>query len=404
MLIVKKFGGTSVGTTERIKNVAKRVSIDYKEGNDVIVVLSAMGDTTDNLISLAKEISEKPNKREMDMLYTTGEQISVSLLSMALQEMGIPAVSLNAFQIKMHTTSNHMNARLIRIDKERIERELDNKRIVVITGFQGVNKLDDYTTLGRGGSDTTAVALAAALHADKCEIYTDVDGVYTADPRIVKDAKKLKDITYDEMLDLATLGAKVLHNRSVEMAKKYNVPLVVRSSLNNEEGTTVREETKVEKMLVSGVTADKGTARVSIIGVEDKPGIAFKVFRLLSKENINVDMILQSVGRDNTKDISFTVAKESLQDSINIIESNKSSINYQKLEHEENVSKVSIVGAGMMTNPGVATTMFESLYNADINIKMICTSEIRISVLIDEKESDRAVSVIHDAFYSMEDK
>ena len=386
------------------KNVAKRVSIDYKEGNDVIVVLSAMGDTTDNLISLAKEISEKPNKREMDMLYTTGEQISVSLLSMALQEMGIPAVSLNAFQIKMHTTNNHMNARLIRIDKERIERELDNKRIVVITGFQGVNKLGDYTTLGRGGSDTTAVALAAALHADKCEIYTDVDGVYTADPRIVKDAKKLKDITYDEMLDLATLGAKVLHNRSVEMAKKYNVPLVVRSSLNNEEGTTVREETKVEKMLVSGVTADKGTARVSIIGVEDKPGIAFKVFRLLSKENINVDMILQSVGRDNTKDISFTVAKESLQDSINIIESNKSSINYQKLEHEENVSKVSIVGAGMMTNPGVATTMFESLYNADINIKMICTSEIRISVLIDEKESDRAVSVIHDAFYSMEDK
>lgn len=404
MLVVKKFGGTSVGTTERIKNVANRVAKDYKDGNDVIVVLSAMGDTTDNLISLAKEISDKPNKREMDMLFTTGEQISVALLSMALQEIGIPAVSLNAFQIKMHTTNNYMNARLTRIDRDRIETELDNKRVVVITGFQGVNKYGDYTTLGRGGSDTTAVALAAALHADMCEIYTDVDGVYTADPRIVKDAKKLKDITYDEMLDLATLGAKVLHNRSVEMAKKYNVPLVVRSSLNSEEGTTVREETKVEKMLVSGVTADKGTARVSIIGVEDKPGIAFKVFRLLSKENINVDMILQSVGRDNTKDISFTVAKESLQDAIKIIESNETSINYQKLESEEKVSKVSIVGAGMMTNPGVATTMFESLYNADINIKMICTSEIRISVLIDEKESDRAVSVIHDAFYSMEDK
>ena len=404
MLIVKKFGGTSVGTTQRIKNVAKRVAKDYNDGNDVIVVLSAMGDTTDKLIELAHEISKKPNKREMDMLYTTGEQTSVALLAMALHEMGIPAVSLNAFQIKMHTTSSYGSARLKRIDTQRIQMELDNRRIVIVTGFQGVNRYMDYTTLGRGGSDTTAVALAAALHADECEIYTDVDGIYTADPRIVKNARKLVDITYDEMLDLATLGAQVLHNRSVEMAKKYNVPLVVRSSLTEEEGTIVREETKVEKMLISGVTADKGTARVSIIGVQDKPGIAFKVFRLLSKDNINVDMILQSVGREGTKDISFTVAKADLEDATKIIEDNKSSIDYQEMETESSVAKVSVVGAGMMSNPGVATTMFESLFNADINIKMICTSEIRISVLIDEKDSDKAVTVIHDAFYSVEDK
>ena len=398
MLVVKKFGGSSVATPERILNVARRCKEEYDRGNEVVVVLSAMGDTTDDLIALAKSVSKKPSKREMDMLYTVGEQTSVALLSMALQDMGIPAISLNAFQVAMHTNTDHMNARLRKVDTSRIRHELDAKKIVVVTGFQGIDKYDDYTTLGRGGSDTTAVALAAVLHADECEIYTDVDGVYTADPRIVENAVKLKEITYDEMLDLATLGAQVLHNRSVEMAKKYRVQLVVRSSLNDEEGTVVKEKVKVEKMLISGVTSDKSTSRISIIGLPDKPGVAFTIFRLLSKEGINVDMILQSVGRENSKDISFTIPRESLEDSLNIIEKNKESLEYINVESEADVAKLSIVGAGMMSNPGVAAKMFEALYNADINIKMIATSEIRISVLIDLDDVKRGVKVVHDAF------
>lgn len=398
MLIVKKFGGSSVATPERILNVARRCVEEYQKGNDVVVVLSAMGDTTDNLIKLAQSVSDKPDKREMDMLYTTGEQISVALLAMALKNMHIPAISLNAFQIKMNTTPHHMNARLTSIDKERILHELDEKKIVVVTGFQGVNKYNNYTTLGRGGSDTTAVALAAALNADACEIYTDVEGVYTADPRVVPDARKLPEITYDEMLDLATLGAKVLHNRSVEMAKKYGAPLVVRSSLSDAQGTIVKERVKMERMLISGVTADKSTARISLMGLLDKPGIAFKVFRTLAKANINIDMILQSVGRDGRQDISFTCGVGQFDDALKVLEENQEALTFAKIETSKNIAKVSAVGAGMISNPGVAAKMFEALYNADINIGMISTSEIRISVLVDLEEADKAVKVIHKAF------
>ena len=398
MLVVKKFGGTSVANKERIYNVARRVIEDYRKGNDVVVVLSAMGKMTDELIAMARDINPNPSRRELDMLMTTGEQTSVALMSMAMDVLGVPSVSLNAFQVQMHTTSNYGNARLKRIDTERIVHELEMKRIVIITGFQGVNKYDDYTTLGRGGSDTTAVALAAALRADMCEIYTDVDGVYTADPRVVKKARKLPEITYDEMLDLATLGAGVLHNRSVEMAKKYGVQLVVRSSLTNEEGTIVKEDVKVEKMLVSGVAVDKSAERISIVGLEDKPGTAFRVFDALAKANVNVDMILQSVGRENSKDISFTVDGNFGDDAIKVLEDNKSRLNYQSIEIEKNVCKVSIVGAGMMSNPGVAAKMFECLYNEHINIKMISTSEIRVTVLIDAKDADRAANAIHDSF------
>ena len=396
MLIVKKFGGTSVANKERMYNVANRCIEDYKKGNDVVVVLSAMGKYTDELIDMARDMNPNPPKREMDMLYTIGEQMSVALMGMVMNNLGVPAVSLNAFQVAMHTTSVYGNARLKRIDSERIRNELDQRKIVIVTGFQGVNKYGDYTTLGRGGSDTTAVALAAALNADACEIYTDVDGVYTADPRKVPTARKLEQITYDEMLELATLGAGVLHNRSVELAKKQGVQLVVRSSLNTSEGTVVKEDTKMEKMLVSGVAADKDAARVALIGLKDEPGVAFRLFNHLARHNINVDMILQSVGREGTKDISFTVAVENAEEAVEIIE--RHFHEYEKLDVENNVVKVSIVGAGMMSNAGVAAKMFEALYDEGINIKMISTSEIRVSVLIDEKHTEKAMNAVHDKF------
>ena len=398
MLIVKKFGGSSVADRERIYNVAKRCIEDYRKGHDVVVVLSAMGDTTDDLIALAQSINPEPKKRELDMLMTTGEQVSVSLMAMAMHAMDVPAVSLNAFQVKMNSTSRYGNARFKSIDKKRILHELDSRKIVIVTGFQGVNKYEDITTLGRGGSDTTAVALAAVLNADLCEIYTDVDGVYTADPRVVKNARKLEAITYDEMLELATCGAKVLHNRSVEMAKKYGVELVVRSSLNRSEGTIIKETVKMEKMLITGVAGDKNTARISVMGVEDKPGIAFRIFNTLAKKNINVDIILQSVGRDGTKDISFTVAQDELKRALEILEEHKEALTIQEISYNEKVAKISVVGAGMMTNPGVAAKMFESLYNSRINISMISTSEIRITVLIDEKDIDEAMNAVHDGF------
>ena len=398
MLIVKKFGGSSVANKERIFNVAQRCIEDYKAGHDIVVVLSAMGDTTDNLIEMANAINPKAKKREMDMLLSTGEQVSVSLMAMAMHALDVPAVSLNAFQVMMHSTSRYGNARFKRVDTERILHELDSRKSVIVTGFQGVNKYDDITTLGRGGSDTTAVALAAVLHADKCEIYTDVDGVYTADPRIVKDAKKIDVITYDEMLELASLGAKVLHNRSVEMAKKYNVELVVRSSLNRSEGTVVKEASEMEKLLVTGVAADKNTARISVIGVEDKPGIAFRIFDTLAGNNINVDIILQSVGREGTKDISFTVASDDLENAIRILEENKKRLTIQDITWNEKVAKLSIVGAGMMSNPGVAAKMFESLYNSRVNINMISTSEIRITVLVAEDDIEQAMIAVHDGF------
>lgn len=396
MLIVKKFGGTSVGNTERIFNVAKRCIEDWQRGNDVVVVLSAMGKYTDELIDMAKQVNENPPKREMDMLFTIGEQMSVSLMAMAMNSLKVPAISLNAFQVAMHTTSVYGNARLKRIDVERIRHELEQRKIVIVTGFQGINKYDDYTTLGRGGSDTTAVALAAALNADACEIYTDVDGVYTADPRKVKTARKLDTITYDEMLELATLGAGVLHNRSVELAKKFGVQLVVRSSLNFSEGTIVKEDTGMEKMLVSGVAADADSVRVAVVGLEDTPGVAFKLFNLLAKNDINIDMILQSVGRHGTKDITFTCSDENADKAEEIIKNNIGK--FESIDVNKNVAKVSIVGAGMQSNAGVAAKMFEALYDENINIRMISTSEIRVTVLIDEQYTERAMNAIHDKF------
>ena len=399
MLIVKKFGGTSVGDQERIMNVARRCAEEYSRGNDVVLVLSAMGKTTDILLKTAREINPKAPKRELDMLMTTGEQTSVALMAIALDSLGIPAISLNAFQVRMETTSVYGNARLKRIDKDRIRHELASRKIVIVTGFQGVNRYEDYTTLGRGGSDTTAVALAAALHADACEIYTDVDGVYTADPRIVPGARKISEITYDEMLDLATCGAGVLHNRSVEMAKKYGVPLVVRSSLNNSEGTIVKEVTSVERLLISGVALDENAARISVMGLKDEPGIAFKLFNILAKNNVNVDIILQSIGREKTKDISFTVNEEDVETAIQLIEENKERITFQQVTSNLDVAKVSIVGAGMTSNPGVAAKMFEALYSVGININMISTSEIRITVLVKKKDGEKAMNAIHDAFF-----
>ena len=398
MLIVKKFGGSSVADKDRIFNVANRVIEDYKAGNDVVVVLSAMGKTTDGLIAQAKDINPKASKRELDMLLTCGEQMSVAYMAMALESLGVPAISLNAWQVAMHTTSVYSASRLKKIDTERIQTELEHRKIVVITGFQGINKYDDYTTLGRGGSDTTAVALAAALHADACEIYTDVEGVYTADPRVVPNARKLTEVTYDEMLELASLGAKVLHNRSVELAKKYGVDLVVRSSMTRAEGTIVREGAKMEKMLVRGVACDKNTARIAVIGVKDEPGIAFRLFNAVAKKNINVDNIIQSVGREGTKDISFTVQNDDADDVIAILESIQDTLGFARTDIARDVAKVSIVGAGIMTNSGVASKMFEALYDAGINIRMIFTSEIRVTVLVDEKYADKAMNVIHEKF------
>ena len=399
MLIVKKFGGSSVANKERIFNVAKRCIEDYQKGNQILVVLSAMGKQTDVLLDMAKEVNPKASKRELDMLLTTGEQTSVALMAMAMDSLGVPAVSLNAFQVAMHTTTDYGNARLKRIDTQRIHFELDNRRIVVVTGFQGINKYDDYTTLGRGGSDTTAVALAAALHADACEIYTDVDGVFTADPRIVPSARKLNEITYDEMLELASLGAGVLHNRSVEMAKKHGVQLVVRSSLNTSEGTVVKEESKMEKMLVSGVATDKNVAQFAVEGLENKPGVAFKLFQHLANHQVNVDMIIQSVEHNGTQDICFTVTEDMAEVALETLERHRNtSLRCEKITITRDVSKVSVVGAGMMTNPGVAAKMFEALYDAGINIRQISTSEIRVTVLIDEKYTEDAAQAVHEAF------
>jgi aspartate kinase len=397
-LVVMKFGGTSVRDAERLNNVAKRVIAKANEGNQIVVVVSAQGDTTDILVEKAAEISDSPSKREMDVLLSAGEQMSMSLLAMTINKNGSSAISLTGRQAGVHTSSNYSSARILRINCERIRYELERKNIVIVAGFQGINKYDDITTLGRGGSDTSAVALAAALDADLCEIYTDVDGVYTADPRIVPNAKKLSTISYDEMLELASLGANVLHNRSVEIALKYSIPLCVRSSLTNEEGTYVREGSKVEKMLVRGVTRDNKVARVTVVNVEDKPGRAFKIFAALAKRNIEVDVILQSLGRNETKDVSFTVASHHLNETLEILNELIPSLSAESIEYAEDISKVSIVGAGMASNPGVAATMFEALYEAGINIQMISTSEIKVSVLIDEKDAEKAVAAIHSKF------
>ena len=401
MLIVKKFGGTSVGNKERILNVAKRCIEDYQKGNDVVVVLSAMGKSTDELIDMAKDINPTPSKREMDMLMTTGEQVSVSLMAMAMGSLGVPAISLNAFQVAMHTTHRYGNAQLKRIDTDRIRNELEQRKIVLVTGFQGIDKFDNVTTLGRGGSDTTAVALAAALHADACEIYTDVDGVYTADPRHVKGARKLDEVTYNEMLELATLGAQVLHNRSVELAKKYNVKLEVLSSFTGHPGTKVKGVAKrMEKTAVSSVAKDKDIARIALVGVPNEVGTSFKVFSLLSQNHINVDIILQGIGHEEGKDICFTVAEGDLKKAAELLESHKAELRFARLETNADIAKVSVVGSGMINNPGVAAKLFEALYDAHININMISTSEIKISVLVDKKDADRAVQAVHDKFFA----
>ena len=397
-LIVQKFGGSSVADAEKLRRVAGIITDTYKEGNDVIVVVSAQGDTTDDLIEKAKEVNPNPSKREMDMLLSTGEQISASLLAMTIENMGFPVISLTGWQAGMQTNSKYSASRIKKVNAERLMAEVDKKRIVIVTGFQGINKYDDITTLGRGGSDTSAVALAAACHADLCEIYTDVDGVYTTDPRIVPEAKKLSEITFDEMLELASLGANVLHNRSVEMAKKYNVNLCVRSSITRAEGTVVKEVVKMESMVVRGVAKDNDVARISLCNIEDTPGKAFRIFSLLAKHNINVDIILQSIGRNNTKDISFTTTEGNLQEVLDLCEKHKDVIGYTDISYNTNVSKVSIVGAGMVSNPGVAAKMFEALYDAHINIHMIATSEIKVSVLIDQGLENKAVKAIHDKF------
>ena len=400
-LIVQKFGGSSVADADRIRNVARIITETYRKGHSVVAVLSAQGDTTDDLIEKAKEINPSASKREMDMLLATGEQISISLCAMAIERMGYQAVSLTGWQAGMLTDSSYSSARIKRIRTERIQKELDKKKIVLVAGFQGINKYDDITTLGRGGSDTSAVALAAALHADLCQIYTDVDGVYTADPRHVTGARKLEEITFDEMLELASLGAQVLHNRSVEMAKRYNVNMEVLSSFSGKPGTKVKEVVKtMEKIHVSGVAKDKNVARLALIGLADQPGIAFKIFSLLAKKDINVDIILQSIGRDESKDISFTVARDDAETAKAILEELKESIGFKSIEVDDHVAKVSIVGAGMAHNAGVASKMFEALYSAGINIQMISTSEIKVSVLVDERDADRAVQAIHDRFFS----
>lgn len=396
-LIVQKFGGSSVANAERVMNVARIVTETYRQGNDVVVVVSAQGDTTDDLIAKAYEINEKPSKRELDMLMTSGEQISIALLSMAIEKLGCPVVSLLGWQAGFNTSSAYGSARIKSIKADRLKAEVDRHNIVVVAGFQGINKYDDLTTLGRGGSDTSAVAIAAAMHADRCQIFTDVEGVFTADPRKVPGAQKLQEITYDEMLELATLGAQVLNNRSVEMAKKYNVELEVLSSLKRVPGTIVKEVAKMEKMLVRGVTKDTDVARISITNIPNIPGIAFKLFSKLAQARINVDIILQSVGRDGTKDISFTVSKENAEGAIEAIHKTFD-IDDKDIICDKNVAKISIVGAGMETHPGTASKMFEALFEHDINIDMIATSEIKISVLIDAKDADRAVSAVHKAF------
>lgn len=399
MLIVQKFGGSSVANAERVRHVAELVTEKYKEGNDVVVVVSAQGDTTDDLIAKAEEINEAAGKREMDMLMAAGEQISIALLAMAIEKLGCPAVSLLGWQAGFETNSQYGSARIKRVNPERIRSELDRKRIVVVAGFQGLNKYDDLTTLGRGGSDTSAVAIAASMHADLCQIYTDVEGVYTADPRKVTNTRKLNEITYDEMLEMATSGAQVLNNRSVEMAKKYNVELEVLSSMKKATGTKVREVTKMESMMIKGVAKDDGIARVSITALPDNPGIAFKVFSRVAAAHITVDNILQSIGRNGTKDIAFTVPAKSAQNAVDALQDYCDMMGAESLSYDSDVAKVSIIGAGMETHEDVASKMFEALADAAINIQMISSSEIRVSVVVDKKDADRAVQAVHSKFF-----
>ncbi|MCD7792944.1 MAG: aspartate kinase [Oscillospiraceae bacterium] len=400
MLIVQKFGGSSVADAEKIERVANIIADTYNEGNDVVVVLSAQGDTTDDLVQKAREINPRATNREMDMLLSVGEQISIALMSMQLQKMRIPAISLTGWQVGVETDSSYGMARIRKVHTERMREELAKNKVVIVAGFQGINKSGDITTLGRGGSDTTAVAIAAVLRADKCQIYTDVEGVFTADPRKVPNAKKLEEITYDEMLELSSLGAQVLHNRSVEMAKRFKVDLEVLSSYVRKPGTKVKEVVKnVEKMKIAGIAKDTNVARVTVVGLTDEPGAAYKVFQVMGKAKINVDVILQSMGREGTNDISFTVPQKLGETALSELAAYKDSIGFDHVSLDTTVAKVSIVGTGMMDSAGIASMMFEALYETSINIQMISTSEIKVSVLIDESRADDAVAAIHAKFF-----
>jgi len=398
-IIVQKYGGSSVADAEKIKHVANRIVRTKEQGHDVVVVVSAMGKTTDELIALAKSISPNPPEREMDMLLATGEQVSIALVAMAIHELGHEAISLTGPQVGIITDSSFSKARIRHVNTDRIMESLRQGKIVVVAGFQGVTMDGHITTLGRGGSDTTAVALAAALGASVCDIFTDVDGVYTADPRIVRDARRIDVISYEEMLELASLGAKVLHSRSVELARKFNVPLRVRSTFSDDEGTRVIGETKMmEDIVVSGVAADKNQAKISLIGVPDRPGVAAKVFQTLSANNINVDMIIQNASIEGITDMSFTVAETELHKAIEVVKGLKEELNFKGVVWDRNVAKVSAVGIGMRSHAGVAARMFKALADRGINIQMISTSEIKISCVIEKQFADQAVRAIHDAF------
>jgi len=397
-IIVQKYGGSSVETIKKIKNVAKRIIETKLAGHSVIVVVSAMGSTTNSLVSMANEISDNLSPREMDMLLSTGEQVSISLLAMAIQSMGYDAVSLTGPQCGVLTYNDHNKARIKNINLDRLMHELSQQKIVIVAGFQGKNECGDIVTLGRGGSDTSAVALAAALKAERCEIYTDVDGIYTSDPRIVPRAKFLNQISYDEMLELASLGAKVLHPRSVEIARNYGVQLVVRSSFNNNMGTQVKELDSLEKAMVRGVTLDNNIVKISILEVPDKPGIAYNLFSKLAQASISIDMIIQNVNRNLVNDISFSVKNEDLQAALKITRDVCKEINAQDVIYDESVVKLSIVGTGIMGNSEVITLFFNTLYNLNINLLMISTSEIKISCIIDEEKSLQAINELHSQF------
>ena len=400
MLIVQKYGGSSVKDAERIRSVARIIAETFLLGHDVVVVLSAQGDTTDELLAKAAELNQDPSKRELDMLLTTGEQQSVALMAICLESMDLPVTSLCSWQVGLRTDAAYGSARIRRVDTERLRRELDQHRIVLVTGFQGINKFDDYTTLGRGGSDTTAVALAASLHADRCQIYTDVEGVYTADPRKVSAARKLEEITYDEMLELASLGAQVLMNRSVELAKRYGVELEVLSSYVRKPGTMVKEVAKrMEEMKITGIAKDEKVARVTVVRIADRPGSAFKVLNTVAKAGVNVDMIIQANGEGGANDMSFVVSENDADLAYKALESRKDAIGFREMTIDKDIAKVSVVGAGIMSSVGVASLMFEALNDAHINIQMISTSEIKISCVIRREDADRAVTAIHGKFF-----
>mgnify|MGYP003525557785 FL=1 len=398
-LIVQKYGGTSVANTERVQAVAQRVLKYKKEGHDVVVVLSAPAGMTDDLIKRANAISKNPKSRELDMLLGTGEQISIALLAMALDELGQEAISFTASQIGIKTTLHHTKAKITSISTEKMDKQLKEGKVVIVAGFQGINENDEFTTLGRGGSDLTAVALGVALKADEVEIYTDVDGVYTADPRIVKNAKKLLEISYDEMLELASSGAKVLHSRSVEVAYKYNTPIHLRSSFSDVVGTIVKGECKnMEKTVIRGVSHSTKESKITIEGLPDNPGIAAKVFKELANNSINVDIVIQGGGADNMNSISFTVKDEDFNSAKSITEKLALDLGAKKVLTNPNVAMVSVVGVGIKSNPGVAASVFESLANAGVNIDMISTSEIKISCIIADKDLDKAVNALHETF------